>query len=54
MTPAVELPAEDSASLLAEDPNGELSLSERGFLMAAEGTRHIWDTPDEDKAWAHL
>ena len=48
------VPVQDGASLFAEDPNEELSLSERGFLMAAEGTRHIWDTPEEDKAWAHL
>ena len=48
------LPSEDIAGLLTDDPDEELSLSERGFLMAAEGTRHIWDTPEEDKAWAHL
>jgi hypothetical protein len=48
-------PQEDIAALLAdEDADDALSLSERGFLMAAEGTRHIWDTPEEDEAWAHL
>ena len=49
------LPHEDIAALLAEDsPAAGSTLSERGFLMAAEGTRHVWDTPEEDKAWAHL
>ncbi len=47
------LPQEDIAALAA-DFAGPASLSEQGFLMAAEGTRHIWDTPEEDKAWAHL
>ena len=48
-------PQEDIAALLVEEDSADgLSLSERGFLMAAEGTRHIWDTPEEDKAWAHL
>jgi hypothetical protein len=37
-----------------EDAAEGPSLSERGFLMAAEDTRHIWDTPEEDEAWAHL
>lgn len=44
------LPQEDIAGLLADD--AEASLSEKGFLLAAEGTRHIWDTPEED-TWAH-
>ena len=48
------LPQEDMAALLADDSAEEALLSERGFLLAAEGTRHIWDTPEEDKAWAHL
>ena len=48
-------PQEDIASLLADDDApGGLTLSERGFMMAAEGTRHVWDTPEEDEAWAHL
>ena len=46
------LPQEDIAGLLADDASA--SPSEEGFLLAAEGTRHIWDTPEEDKAWAHL
>ena len=50
---------EDIAELLADDgsrsdDSGKMTLSEKGFLLAAEGTRHIWDTPEEDKAWAHL
>ncbi len=48
------LPQEDIAALVADDAAEETALSERGFLLAAEGTRHIWDTPEEDKAWAHL
>lgn len=24
------------------------------FLANAEATRHVWDTPEEDAAWAHL
>lgn len=48
-------PQEDIAALLADDdPADGVTLSERGFLMAAEGTRHVWDTPEEDEAWAHL
>ncbi len=46
---------EDVAALLADDdPADGSTLSERGFLMAAEGTRHVWETPEEDEAWAHL
>lgn len=50
---------EDIAALLADDDLADgdsdgLTLSERGFLMAAEGTRHVWDTPEEDEAWTHL
>lgn len=50
------LSREDMAASLAPDDGDYdgFSLSERGFLLAAEGTRHIWDTPEEDKAWAHL
>lgn len=49
------LPQEDIATLLVDDdPADGSTLSERGFLMAAEGTRHVWDTPEEDEAWAHL
>ncbi len=45
----------DIAALLADDdPADGSTLSERGFLMAAGGTRHIWDTPEEDEAWTHL
>jgi len=47
-------PQEDIAALLADDDSDGLTLSEQGFLMAAEGTRHVWDTPEEDEAWAHL
>jgi hypothetical protein len=47
------LPQEDIAALAADFADGS-TLSEQGFLLAAEGTRHIWDTPEEDKAWAHL
>ena len=47
------LPQEDIAGMLA-DNSEETPLSEQGFLLAAEGTRHVWDTPEEDKAWAHL
>jgi len=46
---------EDIATFLVDDdPVDGSTLSERGFLMAAEGTRHVWDTPEEDEAWAHL
>lgn len=48
------MPQEDIAAFLAEDDAGDATLSEKGFLLAAEGTRHIWDTPEENKAWAHL
>ena len=24
------------------------------FLASAEATRHVWDTPEEDAAWADL
>jgi len=49
------LPQEDIAELLSGDNSFDgTTLSERGFLMAAEGTRPVWDTPEEDKAWAHL
>ena len=49
------LPQEDLVALLADDASKVgAALSEQGFLMVAEGTRHIWDTPEEDKAWAHL
>ena len=49
------LPQEDIAAFLVDDdPADGSTLSERGFLMAAEGTRHVWDTPEEDEAWAHL
>lgn len=24
------------------------------FRASAEATRHVWDTPEEDAAWAHL
>ena len=24
------------------------------FVASAEATRHVWDTPEEDAAWAHL
>ena len=24
------------------------------FVANAEATRHVWDTPEEDAAWAHL
>ncbi len=46
---------EDIADYLVDDdPADGSTLSERAFLMAAEGTRHVWDTPEEDRAWAHL
>ena len=48
------LSQEDIAGLFADDAAEETTLSDRGFLLAAEGTRPIWDTPEEDKAWAHL
>ncbi len=58
------LPQEDIAALAADFADAptlseqgfldDPTLSEQGFLMAAEGTRHIWDTTAEDKAWAHL
>lgn len=47
-------PQEDIAALLADDLADSRTLSEQGFSMAAEGTRHVWDTPEEDEAWAHL
>ena len=48
-------PQEDIAALLSGDDSSDgFTLSEKGFLMAAEGTRHIWETPEEDEAWAHL
>ncbi len=50
------LPSEDIATLLRDETDGNTSraLVEEGFLLAVEGTRHVWDTPEEDKAWAHL
>ncbi|MGI4790520.1 MAG: hypothetical protein ACRYFS_16915 [Janthinobacterium lividum] len=49
------LPQDDIALLLDDkSPADSPTLSERGFAMAAEGTRHIWDTPEEDAAWVHL
>lgn len=30
------------------------SISRESSRMAAESLRHIWDTPEEDEAWAHL
>ena len=51
----LDLTQEDIAALLTnDDPADGFTLAETGFLMAAEGTRHIWDTPEEDEAWAHL
>ena len=47
------VPHEDIAGLLADDSE-DAALSEQAFVLAAEGTQHIWDTPEEDKAWAHL
>jgi hypothetical protein len=46
---------EDIAALLPDEyPAEDTALSERGFLMATEGTRQVWDTPEEDQGWAHL
>ena len=49
-------PHEDIAALLVEDDEDDegAALVAQAFLVAAEGTRHVWDTPEEDKAWAHL
>ena len=47
-------PNEDIAALLVGEDADGAALVEQGFLMAAEGTRHVWDTPEEDEAWAHL
>ncbi len=46
------LPQEDIAELLADAASA--SPSPEGFLLAAEGTRHIWDTPEADRAWVNV
>lgn len=54
--------AKDREQLLAVIREGELAIQQgRTRVLAldtaktfAEGTRHVWDTPEEDKAWAHL
>lgn len=30
------------------------TFSDTAFLAGAEAIRHLWDTPEEDAAWAHL
>ena len=49
-------PREDIATLLVGDEQDDegAALVAQAFQVAAEGTRHVWDTPEEDKAWAHL
>jgi hypothetical protein len=34
--------------------NAQENLGLETAMMAAEGLRHVWDTPEEDEAWAHL
>lgn len=48
--------AEDVFALLSEDEGDDdgRSLIKRGFPMAAQDTRHVWDTPEEDEAWSRL
>lgn len=44
-------------TLLAENAAEEddhAAFVDRLFLANAEATRHVWDTPEEDAAWAHL
>ena len=41
-------PVLDVAALESDDPGRDCR------RMTAAGTRHIWDTPEEDAAWAHL
>ncbi len=41
------------ADNLAEDSDHE-EFVDTLFLASAEATRHVWDTPKEDAAWAHL
>lgn len=38
--------------LIVEDKHK--AFVESSFAAAAESTRHVWDTPEEDAAWAHL
>ena len=44
------MPEDTAARLAGDDPADGSTRPERGFLMAAEGMRHVWDTPEEDKA----
>ena len=44
------MPEDLAARLADDDPDGGAARSESGFLMAAEGMRHVWDAPEEDKA----
>lgn len=54
--------AQDRERLMAAIREGERAIQggrPRELSMGtaksfAEGTRHIWDTPEEDEAWAHL
>ncbi|MBV9851151.1 MAG: hypothetical protein JO250_15895 [Armatimonadetes bacterium] len=41
------------AENVAED-GGHAAFVRAVFLAGAEATRHVWDTPEEDAAWAHL
>lgn len=38
----------------AMDDSDRAAFVDRLFLAGADATRHVWDTPEEDAAWAHL
>ena len=38
----------------AQEDGDHAAFVEFVFLAGAEATRHDWDTPEEDAAWAHL
>lgn len=40
--------------ILSAAENDRFAFTEEAFAASAESTRHVWDTPEEDAAWAHL
>lgn len=51
MTLTLDLPSEIAEAITQAATRQGRSREE---LTTAEGTWHIWDTPEEDKAWAPL
>ncbi len=39
---------------MTPDTDSRKALVEAAFAVAADSTRHVWDTPEEDAAWVHL